>query len=269
MAVNNANELKAKLEEKKNQVAAQGENKAVVTPQKEMEGMLKRMMPEIERAVSGIVTPERFGRIALSVWNSNKQFWECSRVSFLSSLMKAAQAGLEPNTALGEAYIIPYGKEATFQLGYHGILTLCHRTKQFASIYAHEVYKNDKFEYEYGLEKKLVHVPADVPEGDPIYFYAVYKLKDGGFDFVVWSRDRVIKHAKQFSKTYTNPKGTWTTNFDAMAKKTVLIQVLKYAPKSVELAKALTQDESTGNTEKLDADPVDYAIDVNFEDVQE
>lgn len=267
-----AENLKDKLANKANGVVTTTQENKPMTPQKEMEGMLKKMMPEIEKAVSGIITPERFARIALSVWNSNKQFWECSRISFLSSLMKSAQAGLEPNTVLNEAYIIPYGKEAQFQLGYHGVLTLCHRTKMYKTIYAHPVYKNDKFEYEYGLDKKLKHVPADAPEGEPIYYYAVYKLVDGGEDFVVWSRDRIIKHAKKFSKTFNNPKGTWTNHFDSMALKTAIIDVLKYAPKSVELAKAVAQDESVGNAVELDADTIDWATpaqDVEFEEVKE
>lgn len=260
-------DLKNKLQEKANQVTTTSNN-SPATPQKEMEVMLKKMQSEIERAVGGILSPERVSRIALSVWNGNKQFWNCSKISFLSSLMKAAQAGLEPNTILGEAYLIPYGSEVTMQVGYKGILTLAHRTKMYKAIYAHPVYKNDKFEYEYGLNKSLKHIPADAPEGDPIYYYAVYKLVDGGEDFVVWSRDRVIKHAKSFSKTFNNPKGTWANHFDSMALKTTIIDVLKYAPKSVELAKVVAQDESIGNSSEINAEPMDWNNSSNVIDAE-
>ena len=199
------------------------------------------------------MTPERFSRIALSLFNGNPQFWEASPTSFLSALMQSAQCGLEPNTVLGEAYVIPYKNnkqgitEVNFQVGYKGILKMAFNTGEYEAIYAHEVRKGDEFSYEYGLHKNLIHKPADVPSEEITHYYAVYKLKNGGFDFVVWSKERVDQHAREFSKNYlyqgkVNKNSVWAKNFDSMAKKTVLIDVLKFAPKSVEMAKALDLD---------------------------
>lgn len=224
-----------------------------ITPQKQMAGMLKQMLPEIKKAVGNTMTPERFSRIALSLFNGNPQFWEASPTSFLSALMQSAQCGLEPNTVLGEAYVIPYKNnkqgitEVNFQVGYKGILKMAFNTGEYEAIYAHEVRKGDEFSYEYGLHKNLIHKPADVPSEEITHYYAVYKLKNGGFDFVVWSKERVEQHAKEFSKNYmyqgkVNKNSVWAKNFDSMAKKTVLIDVLKFAPKSVEMAKALDLD---------------------------
>lgn len=224
-----------------------------LTPQKQMAGMLKQMLPEIKKAVGNTMTPERFSRIALSLFNGNPQFWEASPTSFLSALMQSAQCGLEPNTVLGEAYVIPYKNnkqgitEVNFQVGYKGILKMAFNTGEYEAIYAHEVRKGDEFSYEYGLNKNLIHKPADVPSEEITHYYAVYKLKNGGFDFVVWSKDRVEQHAKEFSKNYlyqgkVNKNSVWAKSFDSMAKKTVLIDVLKFAPKSVEMAKALDLD---------------------------
>lgn len=224
-----------------------------LTPQKQMAGMLKQMLPEIKKAVGNTMTPERFSRIALSLFNGNPQFWEASPTSFLSALMQSAQCGLEPNTVLGEAYVIPYKNnkqgitEVNFQVGYKGILKMAFNTGEYEAIYAHEVRKGDEFSYEYGLNKNLIHKPADVPSEEITHYYAVYKLKNGGFDFVVWSKERVEQHAKEFSKNYlyqgkVNKNSVWAKNFDSMAKKTVLIDVLKFAPKSVEMAKALDLD---------------------------
>jgi recombination protein RecT len=228
------------------------ENKEL-TPQKQMAGMLKQMLPEIKKAVGNTMTPERFSRIALSLFNGNPQFWEASPTSFLSALMQSAQCGLEPNTVLGEAYVIPYKNnkqgitEVNFQVGYKGILKMAFNTGEYEAIYAHEVRKGDEFSYEYGLHKNLIHKPADVPSEEITHYYAVYKLKNGGFDFVVWSKERVEQHAREFSKNYlyqgkVNKNSVWAKNFDSMAKKTVLIDVLKFAPKSVEMAKALDLD---------------------------
>ncbi|HDK7138894.1 recombinase RecT [Clostridium botulinum] len=254
-----------------------------LTPQKKMQSALEKMLPEIKKAVGKTMTPERFSRIALSLFNGNPQFWEADTTSFLSALMQSAQCGLEPNTVLGEAYVIPYKNnkqgitEVNFQVGYKGILKMAFNTGEYEAIYAHEVRKGDEFEYEYGLHKTLVHKPADIPSDEVTHYYAVYKLKNGGFDFVVWSKERVEHHAREFSKNYTykgnvNKNSVWFKNFDSMAKKTVLLDVLKYAPKSVEMAKALDLDykaeakeEKLSNFNYVDVD----AVDVNSIDTEE
>ncbi|MDH6351890.1 recombinase RecT [Brevibacillus sp. 1238] len=226
-------------------------------PEQQISALLKRMESEIARAMPKHLTPDRLGRIALTAIRQTPKLLQCDQMSLLAAVMQSAQLGLEPNTPLGEAYLIPYRNkkevngneiwvdEAQFQIGYKGIIALAHRTGEYQAIYAHEVYKNDKFEFAYGLDKNLTHVPADVPEGEPTHYYAVYKLKNGGFDFVVWSTKKIDAHAKRFSKAYAKGWNTpWKTDFPAMAKKTVLKEVLKYAPKSAELAKALIMDET-------------------------
>lgn len=256
----------------KNQLANKEPQKVQVTPQRKMASTLEKMLPEIKKAVGATMTPERFSRIALSLFNGNPQFWNADTTSFLSALMQSAQCGLEPNTVLGEAYVIPYENkkkgitEINFQVGYKGILKMAFNTKEYEAIYAHEVREGDEFSYEYGLNKALVHKPADIPSDKVTHYYAVYKLKNGGFDFVVWSKERVEKHAREFSKNYiyngkVNQNSVWAKNFDSMAKKTVLIDVLKYAPKSVEMAKALDLDyraeakeEKVSNFDYVDVD---------------
>lgn len=250
------------------------EQKVQLTPQKKMASVLQNMLPEIKKAVGQTMTPERFSRIALSLFNGNPQFWEADTTSFLSALMQSAQCGLEPNTVLGEAYVIPYKNnkqnivEVNFQVGYKGILKMALNTGEYEAIYAHEVREGDEFSYEYGLHKNLIHKPADVPSTKVTHYYAVYKLKNGGFDFVVWSRERIDQHAREFSKNYlykgqVNQNSVWYKNFDSMAKKTVLLDVLKYAPKTVEMAKALDLDykaeakeEKLSNFDYVDVDTV-------------
>lgn len=249
-------------------------NQVQITPQKKMQSALEKMLPEIKKAVASTMTPERFSRIALSLYNGNPAFWEADTTTFLSALMQSAQCGLEPNTVLGEAYLIAYKNnkqgltEVNFQVGYKGILKMAFNTGDYEAIYAHEVRKGDEFNYGYGLNKTLTHKPADIPSEEVTHYYAVYKLKNGGSDFVVWSKERVEKHARDFSKNYTyqgkvNQNSVWAKNFDSMAKKTVLIDVLKYAPKSVEMVKALDLDykaeakeEKLSNFNYIDVEPV-------------
>ena len=105
--------------------------------------------------------------------------------------MTSMQLGLEPNNSLGQAYIIPrknkkLGKnEAQFQIGYQGLVDLAYRSGQYKNISAHEVYKEDQFDYELGTNMFIKHVPSqDRNFNDkPVYYYAVYDLVNGGKSF--------------------------------------------------------------------------------------
>lgn len=66
------------------------------------------MQPEIEKALPSVITAERFTRMALTAISTNPKLAECTPKSFMAALMQAAQLGLEPNTPLGQAYLVPY-----------------------------------------------------------------------------------------------------------------------------------------------------------------
>ena len=96
--------VKQELEKK-----AAGTSQAVkLTKNMTIVDMVKALEPEIKRALPSILTPERFTRMALSAINNTPKLAECTPMSFIAALMNAAQLGLEPNTPLGQAYLIPY-----------------------------------------------------------------------------------------------------------------------------------------------------------------
>ena len=226
---------------KKNEVQAQTDNK------KGMQGLVLSMKGQIAKALPTVLTPERFTRIVLTALSSNPQLQACSPASFMGAMMNAAQLGLEPNTPLGQAYLIPYRNhgqlECQFQIGYKGLLSLFYRSGG-KDMQAHEVHKSDTFEYELGLEPKLRHVPALTDRGPVILYYAVYHTKDGGSGFAVMSVDDIKAHMNRFSKAAGKGFSPWSTNFDEMAKKTVIKKVLKYAPMTTEFIRAMAADES-------------------------
>lgn len=211
-----------------------------------MQGLIQAMEPQIRKALPSVITPERFTRMVLTALSSTPKLQTCTPQSFLGAMMQAAQLGVEPNTPLGQAYLIPYGNVCQFQLGYKGLIDLAYRSGEVSSIQAHEVHENDVFEYEYGLEPKLKHVPAQKDRGNVIMYYAVLKLKNGGVGFEVMSREDVETFARKKSKAFNN--GPWKTDFDEMAKKTVLKKVLKYAPLKTEFARAVATDETVKST---------------------
>lgn len=228
------------IQSKKSEMAA--------TPKNTMQNYIKRMEGEIAKALPSVITPERFTRIVLSAISVNPQLAECTPASFLGAMMTSAQLGLEVNTPLGQAYILPYRNkgqlEAQFQLGYKGLIDLAYRSGDVEVIQAHVVHENDEFECEYGLEPKLVHKPASGPRGEATKVYAVFKTKSGGFGFEVMSMDEVREHAAKYSKAYNSGFSPWKTNFEEMAKKTVLKKVLKYAPLKSDFVRAAVQDGS-------------------------
>lgn len=83
--------------------------------------LVMQMKPQIEKALPSVLTGERFSRMVLTAMSTNPQLAECSPNSFLGAMMQAAQLGVEPNTPLGQAYLIPYRNhgqlECQFQLG--------------------------------------------------------------------------------------------------------------------------------------------------------
>ena len=239
-----------------------------------MQAYIKRMEGEIKKALPSVLTPERFTRIVLSALSTNPKLQETTPESFLGAMMTAAQLGMEPNTPLGQAYLLPYYNskkrclECQFQLGYKGLIDLAYRSGEVSTIQAHVVYEHDKFSYAYGLEPQLEHVPAMGDRGSPTHVYAVFRTKDGGYSFGVMSIDDVRRHAQRYSKSFEN--GPWQTNFEEMAKKTVLKRVLKYAPLKSDFVRGVSQDGAihTEISDDMFSTPAAY-IDVDAVEVDE
>lgn len=225
-----------------------GQMSAAKAEKKTMQAYIKAMEPAIKKALPSVITPERFTRMVLSALSSTPKLAECSPQSFLAAMMTAAQLGVEPNTALGQAYLLPYRNhgqmECQFQLGYKGLIDLAYRSGEVSVIQAHTVYENDVFEYELGMDPKLRHVPAKADRGEAVAYYAMFKTKDGGYGFEVMSVDDVQRHAQRYSKSYGSGSSPWRSNFDEMAKKTVLKRALKYAPLKSDFVRGVAQDET-------------------------
>ena len=225
-----------------------------------MQAYIKQMQGEIKKALPAVMTPERFTRIVLSALSTNPKLGQTTPQSFLAAMMTAAQLGMEPNTPLGQAYLIPFYNNKThcsecqFQLGYKGLIDLAYRSGEVSIIQAQVVYEHDSFNYSFGLEPVLKHIPAVSDRGEPTYVYAMFRTKEGGFGFDVMSMDAVRTFAQQYSKSFSS--GPWQTNFEEMAKKTVLKKVLKYAPLKSDFQRGLALD----GTIKTDVGEDMYAV---------
>ena len=228
-------------------VGIQPQAKRPMNPYQNIQDLFKRMAPEIAKVLPKHIKSDHLLRVALTEIRKNPKLLECSSQSLLGALMLAAQLGLEPGI-LGHAYLIPYynsktrSTEVQFQIGYKGYIDLVRRSGELQTLDVHEVCRNDTFEYEYGLTPKLMHRPALDNRGDPYCYYAIAKLKDGGFSYLVMS----VQDIEKFRKRSKSPEnGPWVSDYDAMAKKTVIKQLAKYLPLSTEIQRSITQDETT------------------------
>ena len=240
----------ATTESIKNQLKTKQE-KAVAKQDNSFQGMLATQLKTQFKAIQSLVpkhiTPERLCRIGLNAVSRNPKLMECSPETIVGSVVNCASLGLEPNL-LGHAYIVPFWNgstkrfEAQMQIGYKGALDLIRRTGQVSTISAHEVYEGDKFEYEYGLDERLVHIPCgEDDENKIIYFYACYKLKDGGSGFIVMTKAQMDKHRDRFTKSKNKSGevfGPWKDHYISMALKTVILKLIKYMPISIEQQEA-------------------------------
>lgn len=188
------------------------------------------------------INSDRFVRIAITTIRQNPKLAQCNQESLLGALMVSAQLGLEPGV-LGQCYLIPYGRECQFQIGYKGMIELLRRSGQLKDIYAYSVYENDEFEMTYGLDRDLKHKPNLQNKGNFIGCYCVAVLKDDARAFEYMTKEEIEAHGKKFSKTYGN--GPWKSDFEAMAHKTVVKKMLKWLPVSVEFLEMANKDEKT------------------------
>ena len=181
---------------------------------------------------------------------------QCTPASFGGAIMTCAQLGLEPGVT-GEAYLLPFRNsrkncyEVQLIIGYQGMVKLFWQSPLARSLDAQTVYREDDFDYAYGLEPKLVHKPSlKADRGEVIAWYAVATMTNGGAAFIVMSRSDVEKIR---TRSRAKDDGPWKTDYDAMARKTAIRQLFKLLPKSAELTRAMAADEGVRSDWSEDA----------------
>lgn len=226
-------------------VAAQGATiKGQVVPLKDK---LKTLETQVTALIPRMALPQhlrsdRMARVVVNSATMTPKLLECDRASFLRAIMIAASLGLEPNGALGDAYLVPFKDKVQLIIGYKGLIALARRSGQISTIQATLVHDDDVFEYELGLEPRIRHVPAKEPtDGRKVtHVYAVARLKDGGVQFVVMAKSEVDARR---TRSRSGNDGPWATDYGAMAQKTALRELSKLLPMSVEWRQAVTYDD--------------------------
>lgn len=194
---------------------------------------------------------EQFTTSLLSIVNNNTLLAKASPESVLGAAMKAAVLNLPIEPSLGYAYVVPYNRsykegtqwrkvcEAQFQLGYKGLIQLAQRSGLYKSINAGVVYKSQLVSYNPMFEE--LELDFNQPEDEIVGYFAAFRLLNGFEKVSYWTKEKAAAHGKRFSKSFDT--GPWNTDFDAMAQKTILKDILsKYGPLSIDMQTAIGND---------------------------
>lgn len=232
--------------------------------------LLTSMKTEIARAVPKHLTGDRMARLVTTALRTTKDLVSCTPTSFAGCVMQLAQLGLEPNTPLGHAYLIPRKNKGTLEctiiIGYQGFLDLGRRAG--VNAYAHVVRAGDDFRYSLGLKQTVHHVPSEEPnrEQQPItHVYAVARTREFPDDpiFVVLSRAQVMQR-KARSAAASNGSSPWQSDEEAMFLKTGIRALWRWMPKSIEQSSIATahalEDASDSGRTQIAATVLDPAV---------
>jgi len=193
---------------------------------------LQQKSESLRTASSRQVKIEQFIKVAQVAIHKNEALMKCTPGSVYLACMEALQLGLDLSGAMGEAYLVPYGKVATMIVGYKGLITLACKTGDISYVDAIPVFHGEPFEITRGLKDEIVHeTDPDIEwvEGNLRGVYCRVFFKDGAvkFHYVPKSHcDRI----RGLSKAGQSEYGPWKNHYVAMAQKTAIRAGLKTIP---------------------------------------
>jgi recombination protein RecT len=249
---------------------------AQVTPAQAIKQSLDRYRPVFSKLLEGTgVNEETFAAQIANACRAIPALWNCKPETVLGAALRCAQLGLAPNDPRNLAWIIPYGQEAQFQVGYGGIMELARRAVPGLRFDGRPVYPNDEFDVDYGRAEPLTHRPAVARRldrgGDAYAWYVRAVYPDGSVQIHILDREGVEYHRK-FSKQRTGKM--WSDSYDAAALKSVVLDMKRWLPSSAQLVAALNSDdtvldvrqaetiEDLGEVEHVPTDEVEVVEDV-------
>lgn len=236
--------------------------------------VMKAMSSKMMAALPKHVTADRMIRVAINCIRKTPKLLDCDPASLFGAITEAATYGWELGGVLGHAYLVPFKRECQLIPGYKGLIDLCRRSGQVSTISLEVVHDGDVFDYSIGDTPHIKHKPDDrnpKRHEKPItHAYAVVRMKDGGIQRSVWSREHIDAHKEQYSSGWRfaekgdSSKGggkkdsPWHTAWPTMAKKTVIRDMIQrglvpVSPEYRDMIQRGIQDDDEG----IDVDAID------------
>ena len=205
------------------------------------------------------INPQQFLHMAVNQIKRNPrliQVFKTNPASVFSSILTCAEFGLSPTSQMGEAWLIPYGKECQFQIGYQGLAKILYKNPDVQNITAESVYENDEFHYSLGLSPNLTHTPATSNRGNLVAVYCVVRFREQDPIFKVMSVEE-LQEIQKLSKA--GNRSIWFSKTDPqnwMLKKTCFKQLCKMLPKHLNMGKVIAYDNIVegGGVMRVDSD---------------
>lgn len=249
--------------------AATGQIQKTENPVTGFGRFMEKFKPQMALALPKHLNADRMTRLAMTEFSKNPALQECDPKTILGSIMTACQLGLEIGIS-GQAYLVPYKKTCTFVPGWQGLVELVSRSGR-GTVWTGAVFEGDEFDYAQGDNPFVKHKSGD--EDDPkkiTHVYAIGRAKGSDYPIIeVWTIGKIYKHLAKFNKVGGSHYAIKDNgkNFEMYARKIPLLQVIKYMPKSIEVAAAVEQSHvaETGQYSTIDQDftlvpePVDQA----------
>lgn len=237
-------------------------------PENEIRIMLSAEKKKIAACLPKHIDFNRFARITLNAVANTPKLLDCDRGSFFNAILRSAQVGLEPDGLMGQAYLIPYGKQVQFQIGYRGYISLARQSGEISFITAEAVHENDDFDFNiFSTPKFSPLLKGD--RGELIGFVAVARFKDETFQHVfmtceevnaireksqAWKQalkdavkdkdGNIVKFVNKWKKEIDSVP--WFHHYKEMGKKTVIKRLAKYLPQSVQKAALVENLQEAG-----------------------
>jgi recombination protein RecT len=219
-------------------------SKELVKQQKDnLRAMLTKYRSDIQNALPKHIPADRLARLVLTEFSKNPSLWDADINSLLGAVLQAAQMGLEIGV-LGQGFLVPFhdrksGKKLVqFIPGWQGLLSLVYRDGR-TQCWTGAVYEGDVFDYALGSDPYIKHQPSGESDISKLkYVYAVAHIR--GFDkplIEVWPAAKVWSHRDKVNKV-----GSSHYSFvypEQYARKVVLLALLDYVPRSVEISQAI------------------------------
>lgn len=213
---------------------------------------------------------ERFIAAISSAVSANTALQSCDAGTILSAGLLGEALNLSPSPQLGQYYLVPYGGKAQFQLGYKGYIQLAIRSGQYKRLNVLEIKEGELISYNPLTEEIDVNLIEDenLREQTPTAgYYAMFEYTNGFKKSLYWSRAKMEAHAIKYSKSYNSSTSVWKSDFDSMAKKTLLRQLIsKWGIMSIEMQNAVENDMAVihedGTHEYVDNQTIDTDIPV-------
>jgi len=205
-----------------------------VTVMSEVRMNIEKMAPEFRRALPAHVSTDKFVRVVLTALNNTPDLLQCNRTSLFGAATRAAQAGLLPDGR--EGAIVKFGDTAQWMPMVAGIMKTVRNSGEIATWSVQVVKEKDEFDYQLGDDEKIIHRPARTERGQTIGAYSIVTMKSGekSREFMDRAEIEAIRGRSRSGKI-----GPWASDWDEMAKKTVIRRHSKRLPMSTDLEAAL------------------------------